>query len=64
MRLQPGGVAIESLALRPRFGKLSGVSDLFHHQRALCVTHREILMLGRLRSSSFYLSPTIESKHP
>jgi hypothetical protein len=64
MRLQPGGVAIKALALRPRFGKLFGVSDLFHHQRDLQVSHLEILLLGRLQSSLFYLSPTIESNHP
>jgi hypothetical protein len=30
----------------------------------LQVSHLEILLLGRLQSSLFYLSPTIESNHP
>src|SRR3989338_1949096 len=63
-RLQPSGVTIESLALHPRFGKLLGVSHLFHHQRDLLIFHLEILLRYSLLSRSLYLPPAIESKRP
>jgi len=39
MRLKPSGIAVELLALRPSFGQLRRVSDLFHHDGVALSNH-------------------------